>query len=55
MSPDFVAVYTHATEAEALERGGHRAALSDAHAWILRGEVSLADLAPVEPETPSPT
>ena len=60
MSPDFVAVYSHATQAEALDRVRRAAAPSDALAWIFtvnthrryRGAVSLPDLIRADPETP---
>ena len=52
MSPDFVAVYTQATQEEALDRVRRAVAPSDALAWIFtinthrryRGAVSLPDL-----------
>ena len=59
MSPDFVAVYSHATQAEALDRVRRAAAPSDALAWIFtvnthrryRGAVSLPDLIRADPDT----
>jgi CBS domain-containing protein len=60
MSPEFVAVYTQATQQEALDRVRRAAAPSDALAWIFainthrryRGGVSLPDLVRAEPDTP---
>ena len=60
MSPDFVAVYTQATQEEALDRVRRAVAPSDALAWIFtinthrryRGAVSLPDLVRAAPETP---
>ncbi len=62
MSPEFVAVYTQATQEEALERVRRAAAPSDALAWIFvinthrryRGAVSLPDLVRAEPDTRIP-
>ncbi|HTS73848.1 MAG TPA: CBS domain-containing protein [Gaiellaceae bacterium] len=62
MSPEFVAVYTQATQQEALDRVRRAAAPSDALAWIFaisthrryRGAVSLPDLVRAEPDTPIP-
>jgi CBS domain-containing protein len=59
MSPEFVAVYTQATQQEALDRIRRAAAPSDALAWIMvinthrryRGGVSLPDLVRAEPGT----
>jgi CBS domain-containing protein len=59
MSPEFVVVYTQATQHEALERVRRAAAPSDALAWIFaintyhryRGGVSLPDLVRAEPDT----
>ena len=59
MSPEFVAVYTQATQAEALDRVRRAAAPSDALAWIFtitthrryRGAVSLPDLVRADPDT----
>lgn len=59
MSPEFVAVYTQATQHEALDRVRRAAAPSDALAWIFtinthrryRGAVSLPDLVRAEPGT----
>jgi magnesium transporter len=60
MSPELVAVYTQATQQEALERVRRAAAPSDALAWIFvvnthrryRGAVSLPDLVRAELDTP---
>jgi CBS domain-containing protein len=60
MSPDFVAVYTQATQEEALDRVRRAATPSDALAWIFainthrryRGAISLPDLIRAEPDTP---
>src|SRR5690349_19093452 len=60
MSPEFVAVYTQATQEEALDRVRRAACPSDALAWIFtinthrryRGAVSLPDLVRAEPDTP---
>jgi CBS domain-containing protein len=60
MSPDFVTVYTQATQQEALDRVRRDLAPSDALAWIFtinthrryRGAVSLPDLVRADPETP---
>ena len=60
MSPEFVAVYTQATQAEALDRVRRAASPSDALAWIFainthhryRGAVSLPDLVRAAPDTP---
>lgn len=59
MSPDFVTVYTQATQADALDRVRRAAGPSDALAWIFvinahnryRGAVSLPDLLRAEPGT----
>lgn len=59
MSPEFVAVYTQATQQEALERVRRAACPSDALAWVFtinthrryRGAVSLPDLVRAEPDT----
>jgi CBS domain-containing protein len=58
MSPEFVAVYTQATQAEALGRVRRDASPSDALTWIFainthhryRGAVSLPDLVRAEPD-----
>ena len=58
MSPEFLTVYTQATQAEALDRVRHAACPSDALAWIFvinvhrryRGGVSLPDLLRAEPD-----
>lgn len=60
MSPEFVAVYTQATQQEALERVQRAACPSDALQWIFtinthrryRGAVSLPDLVRAEPDAP---
>jgi CBS domain-containing protein len=60
MTPEFVAVYTQATQQEALDRVGRATAPSDALAWIFaisthrryRGAVSLPDLVRAQPDTP---
>ena len=60
MSPELVAVYTQATQQEALDRVRRAASPSDALAWIFtinthrryRGAVSLPDLVRAEPDTP---
>jgi CBS domain-containing protein len=60
MSPEFVAVYTQATQAEALDRVRRAAAPTDALAWVFvinvhrryRGAVSLPDLLRAEPDAP---
>ncbi|HEY6834984.1 MAG TPA: CBS domain-containing protein [Gaiellaceae bacterium] len=60
MSPEFVAVYTQATQQDALERVQRAVAPSDALAWIFvistqrryRGAVSLPDLVRAPPDTP---
>jgi CBS domain-containing protein len=60
MSPEFVAVYTQATQEEALDRVRRANAPSDALAWIFtinthrryRGAVSLPDLVRAAPDTP---
>jgi CBS domain-containing protein len=59
MSPEFIAVYTQATQAEALDRVRRAAAPSDALAWIFaitthrryRGAVSLPDLVRADSDT----
>ena len=59
MSPEFVAVYTQATQQEALDRVRRAATPSDALGWIFainthhryRGAVSLPDLVRAEPDT----
>jgi CBS domain-containing protein len=59
MSPELVAVYPQATQAEALDRVRRAAAPSDALAWIFvinmhrryRGGVSLPDLIRADPDT----
>jgi CBS domain-containing protein len=59
MSPEFVAVYTQATQAEALDRVRRAASPSDALAWVFainthrryRGAISLPDLVRAEPDT----
>jgi CBS domain-containing protein len=58
MSPELVAVYSQATQAEALDRVRRAAAPSDALAWIFvinvhrryRGAVSLPDLVRADPD-----
>ena len=63
MSPEFVAMYAQATQAEALDRVRRAAAPSDALAWIFminahrryRGAVSLPDLLRADPDAASPT
>ncbi len=58
MSPEFVAVYTQATQAEALDRIRRAAAPSESLAWMFvinthrryRGAVSLPDLIRAEPD-----
>jgi CBS domain-containing protein len=60
MTPEFVAVYTQATQQEALDRVRRATAPSDALAWIFaisthrryRGAVSLPDLVRAQPDTP---
>jgi CBS domain-containing protein len=60
MSPEFVAVYTQATQQEAFDRVRRAAAPSDALAWVFvinthrryRGAVSLPDLIRAEVDTP---
>ena len=60
MSPEFVAIYSQATQAEALDRVRRAAAPSDALAWIFvinahrryRGAVSLPDLLRADPDAP---
>ncbi len=60
MSPEFVAIYTQATQEEALDRVRRAVAPSDALAWIFtinthrryRGAISLPDLVRAEPHTP---
>ena len=60
MSPEFVAVYTQATQQEALDRVRRAVTPSDALGWIFainthrryRGAVSLPDLIRAEPDTP---
>ena len=60
MSPELVAVYSQATQAETLDRVRRAAAPSEALAWIFvtnihrryRGAVSLVDLIRADPETP---
>jgi CBS domain-containing protein len=60
MSPEFVAVYTQATQAEAFDRIRRAASPSDALQWLFvinthrryRGAVSLPDLVRAEPDTP---
>ena len=60
MSPDFVVVYSQASQQEALDRVRRAASPSDALAWIFainthhryRGAVSLPDLIRAEPDTP---
>ncbi len=60
MTPDFVAIYTQATQQEALDRVRRSVAPSDALAWIFtinhhrryRGAVSLPDLVRANPDTP---
>jgi CBS domain-containing protein len=59
MSPEFVAVYTQATQEEALDRVRRAVSPSDALAWVFvinthqryRGAVSLPDLVRADPET----
>ena len=59
MSPEFVAVYSQATQAEALDRVRRAASPSDALQWLFainthhryRGAVSLPDLVRAEPDT----
>ena len=59
MSPEFVTVYTQATQQEALDRVRRAATPSDALGWIFainthhryRGAVSLPDLVRAEPDT----
>jgi CBS domain-containing protein len=59
MSPEFVAVYTQATQRDALDRVRRAAGPSDALAWVFainthhryRGAVSLPDLVRAEPDT----
>jgi CBS domain-containing protein len=59
MSPEFVAVYTQATQSETLDRVRRAAAPSDALAWIFcinthrryRGAISLPDLVRADPDT----
>ena len=59
MSPEFVAVYTQATQREALDRIRRAATPSDALQWLFainthnrfRGAVSLPDLVRAEPDT----
>ncbi len=59
MSPEFVAIYTQATQEEALDRVRRAIAPSDALVWIFtinthrryRGAVSLPDLVRAEPHT----
>ena len=59
MSPEFVAVYTQATQEEALDRVRRAASPSDALAWVFainthrryRGAISLPDLVRAEPGT----
>ena len=58
MSPDFVAVYTQATQAEALDRVRRAASPSDALQWLFvinthrryRGAISLPDLLRADPD-----
>jgi len=60
MSPEFVAVYTQATQQEALDRVRRAVCPSDALAWIFainthrryRGAISLPDLIRAEPDAP---
>ena len=60
MSPDFVVVYSQASQQEALDRVRRAPSPSDALAWIFainthhryRGAVSLPDLIRAEPDTP---
>ena len=60
MSPEFVAVYTQATQEEVLDRVRRAVAPSDALAWVFtinthrryRGAVSLADLVRAGPDAP---
>jgi CBS domain-containing protein len=60
MSPDFVTVYTQATQSEALDRVRRASTPSDALAWIFvvnvhrryRGAVSLPDLVRAPPDAP---
>ena len=60
MSPEFVAVYSQATQAEALDRVRRAATPSDALQWLFtinthrryRGAVSLPDLIRADPDTP---
>ncbi len=59
MSPEFVAVYSQATQTEALDRVRRAASPSDALQWLFainthhryRGAVSLPDLVRAEPDT----
>ena len=59
MSPEFVAIYTQATQQEALDRVRRATSPSDALGWIFainthhryRGAVSLPDLVRAEPDT----
>jgi len=59
MSPEFVAVYTQATQQEAFDRVRRAVSPSDALAWVFvinthqryRGAVSLPDLVRAEPDT----
>jgi CBS domain-containing protein len=59
MSPEFVAVYTQATQEEALDRVRRAVSPSDALAWVFvinthqryRGAISLPDLVRAEPDT----
>ena len=60
MSPDFIAIYIHATQDEALDRVRRSVAASDALAWIFiinthrryRGAISLPDLVRGDPDNP---
>ena len=60
MSPDFIAVYTQATQQETLDRVRRAVSPSDALTWIFtvnthrryRGAVSLPDLVRAEPDSP---
>ena len=60
MSPDFIAIYIHATQDEALDRVRRSVAASDALAWIFiinthrryRGAISLPDLVRGDTDNP---
>ena len=60
MSPDFIAIYTQATQAEALDRVRRAASPREALDWIFtinthrryRGAVALPDLVRADPDTP---